>query len=533
MKHRADAMEDKDMRLHDSLDYWAGAQPGTEFAVQGERRLTYREALDAVNRLANAFVTAGLRVGDRAAVLSKNSIEYVLIYFAASKAGVAVVPLNYRLAVPEWTYILNDAQPRILIAAGQYLTAIDSFRSNVETVERFVASDAVGLAGWQNLHEWLSNQPDTPPERLVTEESDAYQMYTSGTTGHPKGAVLTHRAVTANVVQIGHVLQLGSGERSLVVAPLFHAGAVPTIFSCVSRGGCLYIQEDFDPPEVVRALSEERICYAVLVPSMIQACLVGVPDAAERSYDSLRLVYYGASPIAEQTLRSAVEVFQCGFVQSYGMTEATQALTFLSPADHRRGLDEQPKLLLSAGRPAMETEIRIVDNNDAPLPNGVPGEIVARGPQLMRSYWNRPEESAEVLRGGWLHTGDVGSMDDEGYVYVQDRLKDMIVSGGENVYPRVVEDVLFRHPAIADAAVIGVPDERWGEALKAVVVLRTGTTTTEEEIIGFCRGKLGGFELPRSVDFVDTLPRNPSGKVLKRNLREPYWIGRGRHVTGA
>ena len=521
------------MRLHDFLDYWADAQPETQFAMQGERRLTYREALGAVNRLANAFVDAGLRVGDRVAVLSKNSIEYVLIYFAASKAGVVVVPLNYRLAVPEWTYILNDAQPRMLIAAGQYLSTIDSFRSELETVEHFVASDAGGLVGWESFQDWVTDERSTPPGRPVTEESDAYQMYTSGTTGHPKGAILTHRAVTANVRQIGHVLQLEPAERSLVVAPLFHAGAVPSTFSCVSRGGCLYIQEAFDPSVVVRALSEERICYAVLVPSMIQACLVGVEDAAERSYDSLRLIYYGASAIAEQTLRSAVEVFQCGFVQSYGMTEATQTLTFLSPADHQRGLDEQPKLLLSAGRPATETEIRIVDENDAPLPHEVPGEIVARGPQLMRGYWNRPEESAQALRGGWLHTGDIGYIDDEGYLYVQDRLKDMIVSGGENVYPRVVEDVLFQHPAIADAAVIGVPDERWGETVKAIVVLRAGATTTEEEILGFCRGKLGGFELPRSVDFADALPRNPSGKVLKRDLREPYWSGRSRRVTGA
>ncbi len=521
------------MRLHDFLDRWADAWPGTQFAAQGERRPTYREAQAAVNRLANAFISAGLRVGDRVAVLSKNSIEYVLIYFAASKAGVAVVPLNYRLAVPEWTYILDDVQPRMLIADGQYLATIDGFRSKLVTVEHFVALGAAGLVGWESFHDWVTDEPSTPPDCLVTEESDAYQMYTSGTTGHPKGAVLTHRAVTANVRQIGHVLQLEPGERSLVVAPLFHAAAVPSTFTCVSRGGCLYIQEDFDPSEVIRALSEERICYAVLVPAMIQACLVGVPDAAKRSYDSLRLVYYGASPIAEQTLRWAMDAFQCGFVQSYGMTEATQALTFLSPADHRRGLDEQPELLLSSGSPATETEIRIVADNDTPLPNGTPGEIVARGPQLMRGYWDRPDESAEVLRGGWLHTGDVGSVDDEGYLYVQDRLKDMIVSGGENVYPRVVEDALFGHPDIADAAVIGVPDERWGETVKAVVVLRTGTTTTEEEIIGFCRGKLGSFELPRTVDFVDALPRNPSGKVLKRVVRERYWAGQNRRVAGA
>jgi acyl-CoA synthetase (AMP-forming)/AMP-acid ligase II len=526
-------MEAKRMRLHDFLDHWADARPGSEFAVHGERRLTYREALSAVNRIANAFVAAGLRVGDRVAVLSKNSIEYVLVYFAASKAGVAVVPLNRRLGVPEWKYVLDDARPRMLIAAGQYLTAIDSIRSKLETLEHFVTSDAVGLVGWESIRDWVTDGPSTPPECLVTEESDAYQMYTSGTTGHPKGAVLTHRAVTANARQIGHALQLEPAERSLVLTPLFHASAVPSTFSCISRGGCLYIQEDFDPSEVVRALSEERISYAALVPAMIQACLVGVPDAAERSYDSLRLIYYGASPIAERTLRWAMDVFRCGFVQSYGMTEAAQSLTFLSPADHRRGLDEQPKLLLSAGRPAMGTEIRTVDDNDAPVPNGALGEIVARGPQLMRGYLNRPEESAEVLRGGWLHTGDIGYVDEEGYLYVQDRLKDMIVSGGENVYPRIVEDVLFRHPAIADAAVIGVPDERWGETVKAVVVLRAGATATEEEIISFCRRKLGGFELPRSVDFVDALPRNASGKVLKRDLREPYWIGRDRRISGA
>jgi acyl-CoA synthetase (AMP-forming)/AMP-acid ligase II len=331
-------------------------------------------------------------------------------------------------------YILDDAQPRMLVAAEQYLTAIDGIRSELETtVERFVASDAVGLVGWESFQDWIAAEPSTPPERPVTEESAAYQMYTSGTTGHPKGAVLTHRAVTANVRRIGHALQLEPAERSLVVTPLFHASALPSTFSCVSRGGCLYIQEDFYPSEVVRALSEERICYAALVLSMIQACLVGVPDVAERSYGSLRLVYYGASPIAERTLRRAMDVFRCGFVQSYGMTEATQSLTFLSPADHRRGLDEQPKLLLSAGLPAKGAEIRIVDDNDAPLPNGALGKIVARGPQLMRGYWNLPDESAEVLRGGWLHTGDMGYVDDEGYLYVQDRLKDMIVSGGENV----------------------------------------------------------------------------------------------------
>ena len=522
------------MRLHDFLEYRAREQPAAEFAVLGERRLTYGEALAAVNRIANAFVEAGLQIGDRAAVLSKNSIEYFLLYFGASIAGVALVPLNYRLAPPEWTYILNDARPRVLLAGEPYLAAVDDFRPQLETVERFVALDAAGRAGWEDWPGWVADgRPSTPPERDVLDDADVYQMYTSGTTGRPKGAVIAQRALAANIVQNALLLRGGPGERGLVVTPLFHAGVVPSAFAWLSRGGAVYLLEDFKPAEVVRVLSEERIAYAVLVPAMIQACLVGAPDVAERRYDALELIYYGASPIAEQTLRRAIAVFGCDFVQTYGLTEATQVLTYLPPADHRRGLAERPELLLSAGRPVLGTDIRIVDDLDHPLLSGALGEIVVRGPQLMRGYWNRPEESAEALRGGWLHTGDIGYLDADGYLYVQDRLKDMIVSGGENVYPRVVEDVLFEHPAVADAAVIGVPDERWGEAVKAVIVRRGGTSVTEVEIVDFCRGRLGGFERPRSVDFVDALPRNPSGKVLKRLLREPYWAGQRRGVVGA
>jgi acyl-CoA synthetase (AMP-forming)/AMP-acid ligase II len=522
------------MRLHDFLEYWARAQPEAEFAVQRGRRLTYGEALAAANRVANAFIEAGLGIGDRAAALSKNSVEFLLLYFGASIAGVALVPLNYRLAPPEWAYILGDARPRVLLAGEAYLDAVEELRSRLETVERFVTLSADARAGWERFEEWIAgDRPSMPPDRYVSDEADAYQMYTSGTTGRPKGAVIAQGALATNIVQNALLLQGGVGERALVVTPMFHAAVIPSAFAWLSRGGSLVLMEDFTPAEVVRVLDEERIAYAVLVPAMIQACLVGAPDVAERRYDTLRLIYYGASPIAEQTLRRAMAVFGCDFVQTYGLTEATQVLTYLSPADHRRGLAERPELLLSSGRPVLGTEIRVVDSSDRPLPTGAPGEIVARGPQLMRGYWNRPDESAQSLRGGWLHTGDVGCLDDEGYLYVQDRLKDMIVSGGENVYPRAVEDVLFQHPGVADAAVIGVPDERWGEAVKAVVVLRAGMSVTEEELVGFCRGKLGGFERPRSVDFVDALPRNPSGKVLKRVLREPYWADQRRAVAGA
>jgi acyl-CoA synthetase (AMP-forming)/AMP-acid ligase II len=520
------------MRLHDYLDYQARIRPETDFAVMGDRRMSYGEADSAVNRLANALVASGLDASDRVALLSKNSIEYVLLFYAASKAGVVTVPLNYRLAGPEWAYIINDSGAKTVFASRDYVGAINGIKDELDNETRCVVigGEAEGWDGFENL---VSGQPDSAPDRAIKDEHDVFQMYTSGTTGRPKGAVLTHGAVTANMEQITLEISGAPGKRDLIVAPLYHAAAAITAFSAVVWGGCLYIQEDFNPMEVVRALSEEEIFVATLVPAMIQACLVYVPDVDKRNYDNLRTIVYGASPIAEETLRKAVAVFGCDFIQAYGMTETTAVLTLLLADDHRRALESEPDLLLSAGRPLVGTEIKIVDEDDNVLPPNEIGEIAGRGPQLMRGYWNLPDESSYALRGGWMHTGDAGILDENGYVYVQDRVKDMIVSGGENVYPRVVEEVLFKHPAVADAAVFGIPHDQWGETVKAAIVLREGATATEEEIIEFCKDKLGGFERPRSVDFVAALPRNPTGKVLKRELREPYWAGHKRRVAGS
>ncbi|MEX0800270.1 MAG: long-chain-fatty-acid--CoA ligase [Dehalococcoidia bacterium] len=521
------------MRLHDYLDYQARENPDTDFAVLGDRKMSYAEAEAEANRLANALAASGIEPGDRIALLSKNSLEYPIIFYAASKAGVVPVPLNYRLAAPEWAYITNDAGAKLLISSAAYVSVVDGFRDDLETCEKFVAIDAEGPEGWDDYRQWIGDQPASAPTRTVTEDHDVYQMYTSGTTGRPKGAVLTHGAVTAQIGQLQLVVRGEIGERTLVVAPMYHAAAAITLFITVAGGGTLYVQEDFNPLEVVRALSEERITQTTLVPAMIQACLVFVPDAGGRDYTHLRRITYGASPIAEETLRKAADVFKCDFAQGYGMTETTAVLTYLLPTDHERAMRDKPDLIASAGRPIVGTELRIVDEDDNDVPIGEIGEIVARGPQLMRGYWNLPDESAEALRGGWMHTGDAGIVDDEGYVYIQDRVKDMIVSGGENIYPREVEEVLFKHPAVADAAVIGVPHDQWGETVMAIIVLRDGQTATEEEIMEFCRDKLGGYKRPRTVSFINTLPRNPTGKVLKRQLREPYWEGQKRRVAGS
>jgi acyl-CoA synthetase (AMP-forming)/AMP-acid ligase II len=513
------------MRLHDYLEYWARIQPEAEFAVLGERRLGYAEADAAANRLANALCAAGLQRGDRVAYLSKNSLEYVLFYYACSKSGVVPVPLNYRLAAPEWEFIVGDAGAKLLLASAEFAPAIDAVREALPSVKTWVA---LGEAprGWQGWQAFLGDAPATPPDREVSVDCELYQMYTSGTTGRPKGAVLLQRSVCQNLVQANVQFGLAPGERTLIVAPLYHAAAGVCCFATVASGGSLFVQEEFAPAAVVDALAGEDIAVALLVPAMIQFCLVAVPDVAERDYTRLRLIVYGASAIAEQTLRQATSVFRC-----YGMTETTAVATQLTVADHERALREKPELLLSAGRPALGTRIRVVDERGEDVATGEIGEILVRGPQLMQGYWNRDEANAEALRGGWMHTGDAGVLDEEGYLYVQDRVKDMIISGAENIYPREIEEVLYLHESVAEAAVIGVPDDQWGESVKAVVVLKEGTAASAEEIMAFCAGRLGGYKRPRSVDIIEALPRNLSGKVLKKDLREPYWRGRERRVN--
>jgi acyl-CoA synthetase (AMP-forming)/AMP-acid ligase II len=518
------------MRLHDFLEFHARIRPESDFAVMGPRTVRWGEANAAANRLANAMVAAGLQVGDRIAVLSKNCSEYLLIYFACSKAGVVPVPLNYRLAPPEWAYIIGDAGARLLLARGELVRAIEPVRPELK-VERFIAIDAEA-EGWESLASFTAGHAETWSDRGVTDDHDVYQMYTSGTTGRPKGAVLQHRALAANLQQAQLTFQPRPGERTLIVAPMYHVAAGITMFSSLAVGGCIYVQEEFDPAAVVRAMAEERIGMALLVPVMIQLCLVHVTDAATRQYPDLRLIVYGGSAIAEQTLRTALATFRCDFVQGYGMTELTAIATNLLPEDHRRALAGEPGLLVSAGRALLGTDVRVVDADDCPVPTGTIGEVVVRGPQVMRGYWNRPDATEEALRGGWMHTGDAGTMDAAGYLYIQDRVKDMIVTGGENVYPREIEELLYQHPAVAEAAVIGVPDPTWGEAIKAIVVLRAGASATAEELVAALEGKLADYKHPRSVDFVAALPRNPSGKVLKRELREPYWAGHSRRVGG-
>jgi acyl-CoA synthetase (AMP-forming)/AMP-acid ligase II len=353
-------------------------------------------------------------------------------------------------------------------------------------------------------------------------------MYTSGTTGLPKGAVVTHASVDANQIQMRTSAPVFPGDHRLIVMPLYHAGAAMSMIQVIAAGASMRTMAKFEPEECVRVIAEEGVTHLSLVPAMIHAMLNQVTDLDPRRFATLRTISYGASPITEETLRRSLEVFGCGFQQAFGQTETSAALTMLDTRAHERALAGEPHLLRSCGRALVGTELAVIDGDGKAVDAGVVGEVVARGPQMMRGYWNLPDATGETLVEGWLHTGDAGYLDDEGFLYLADRMKDLIVSGGENIYPREIEEVIARMPGVSEAAVIGVPDPRWGESVKACVV--AAEHVTENDVITWCRDHLATYKAPRSVDFVDTLPRNPSGKVLKRELRAPYWADQARQV---
>jgi acyl-CoA synthetase (AMP-forming)/AMP-acid ligase II len=466
------------MRLHDLLDTWAVRQPDAELVLTPDRRLTYRDALRQADRLAARFIDGGARRGDRVAVVASDDVGLLVAWFAASKAGMAIVPIARELPAAERAAALLAAQPR-LILNGRALARV---------------------------------RPATPGNPDALAQLPA---------GPGRAAVLTHRAVTAAVAQASIMLRVRPGERTLLAAPLRSTAIVPGALATIASGGSVHIPASADPSDVLQALAEEHIQTAVLPPHTLEACVDVLRNGPPRHFGALRTVYYTGAPVSPAALRCATRRLGCDFVQSYGLTEATHALTFLSPADHRRGVAEQPELLLSAGRPAPGTEVRIAGDAGLPLPAGAAGEIVARGPQLMSGYWERPAETATVLRNGWLRTGDAGYVDAAGYLYVRERLSDVIpTGGGEPVSPRLVEERLLDHPAIADAAVIGVRNGGDRPQVTAVVVVRPRCTVSADEVIAFCGGERG--ERPQAVEFVRELPRGATGRLRRDALRARY-----------
>jgi acyl-CoA synthetase (AMP-forming)/AMP-acid ligase II len=533
------------------LQYWRYAWPGEENGMhighlltraalrwperpawlQGNHVITFRQAEARVNRLAHALAGLGATPGDRIGMLLPNCYQGLETILAPMKGGMAVVPMNARLHPEEHAYILNDSGARILIYGADFRTHLEAMRPSLTTVEHCICvGDPAGDA--LDFEDVLVGQPETPPKVMIEPDDLAWIFYTSGTTGRPKGAMLTQRNLLAMVELF--LLDLNPAVATDV---LLHAAAIThgsgcAIFHHIARGAASAFPatRSFDPPQIFAAIQRYRVTTMFLAPTMVHM-LTQSPARIDYDLSSLHTIFYGGGPMYVEQLQEALRAFGPIFVQLFGQGESPMCITSLPKEAHITAGDPvKERRLASAGRETIGMCVRIVDDDDHELPANEHGEIVVRGDLVMRGYWNNPEATAETLRHGWHHTGDVGYLDEDGYLYITDRKKDMIISGGANIYPREIEEVICTHPSVLEVSVVGVPDEKWGESVKALVVTRPGMSVSETEIIEHCRRGLASYKKPSSVEFLEALPKNAYGKILKRELREPYWRGQARRV---
>ncbi len=476
--------------------------------ICGNISLTYAETWSRCRRLAGALAQLGVQPGDRVAILAANSHQYLEVYMAVPAAGLVIVPLNSRHAESELRYALKDSGTRLLITDREPGTL-------AETVERVVSlpNEYEGL---------LADASEVELGVGVTEDSLAGLFYTGGTTGVSKGVMLSHRNLIANATNWLIATQQGPEDTYLVIAPLFHAAGSLAVLATVWSGGCQVILPAFDPVGALDLIEAEKVTTTLGVPTMI-AALAEAQLASPRQVASLRSLIHGGSPIATEVVRRAHLAFpDTELIHGYGATETAPLATVLR---HEEELVDG-ELARSCGQAVAGVDVRICDDNGEEMPPGAVGEVVVRGPNVMQGYWNKPEQTAEVFRHGWYYTGDLGYMHEQGFVFLVDRAKDMIVSGGENVYCTEVEEILYQHPAVLEATVFGVPDERWGEAVHAVVVPRPQHDVDASILMAFCREHIAGYKMPKSIDFqTEPLPKSGPGKILKRELRAPFWEG--------
>ena len=524
-----------DRTLVDTLARQVRERPLRPAIRRGGRVLGFAELDDESARLAQALKAMGVGPGDRVACLSQHHIECLLLTLAACRLGAVCLPVNWRLSSQELEYILGHGQAVFLMVDAVFVPAVS--RERLPALRVTVCTEGAS-AGLEGLARWVA--PHAPLRETVPAgpDDDALQLYSSGTTGLPKGVVLTHRGLLSTCETVARDWGFGVGDVNGNPLPTFHVAGMTMLLLTLWAGGETVAFSTFEPGEFIAAVGGDGITHAFLVPAML-LFMLQQPGVRAADYRGLRLIAYGGSPISDALLKEAMDVFGCDFLQVYGMTEVSGPITFLMPDDHRAALADPARAaaLRSAGRPAGGARLRIVDPlllHD--LPDGSVGEIWVESVRNLKGYWRDGPATERAFpegrneRGGWLRTGDAGYLQD-GLLYIHDRIKDMIISGGENIYPAEVENVLMAHPDVADGAVIGVPDDTWGEAVKACVVLRPGASADAAELIAYLRARLAHYKCPRSVDFHEALPRNPSGKLLKRLLREPYWHDRARAVN--
>lgn len=519
-----------EMVLQDLCRRSAKFNPHKTAVVSKENRFTFGEFYERTNRIAQGLIGLGVKKGDRIAVLMNNGHQYIELYFAIPKTGGIITPLNYRLAGQELSWIVNNAEASVLIFQENYLPAVEAIKSELKCVKCYICTEG-SHSGTMNYGKLISQSSAKEPEVDVHDDDVVSIFYTSGTTGTPKGAMLTHRNIISNCNLINVENKIKAGDVFLIVAPMYHTITPACMYAHMYRGNTNVVMEQFDPKILLETIEKEKVSHVFLVPSMINFTL-DFPGVKNYDLSSLRMIFYGGSPIPVNRVKEAMAVFGCELCQGFGMTEIGPcAVSVLSSEDHLgTDLPAWEERLSSVGRNFTNVEAKIVDPDDEEAPIGAVGEVCVRGQNVMKGYWKRPEETSEALRGGWFHTGDLGRMDEDGYLYLVDRKKDMIISGAENIYSAEVENALNSHPAVLEVAVIGVPDEKWGEAVKAVVVLREGIKATEEELIEHCKQRLASYKKPKSIAFMECLPRNVMGKVLKTELREKYWKGYEKRV---
>ncbi len=519
-----------ELQLTEGLHRQVRFSPDAVATVFGDRRQTWRQLAGRSARLAAVLHGVAMKKNDRVAKLALNSDRYLEYMLGVWWGGGALNPVNTRWSPAEVAFSLDDCDTRILLIDDHFASWCGELRSRSRSLQHIIyVGDGDAPEGTLHLEKLIkSAQP--VPDACRAGEDLAGVFYTGGTTGFPKGVMLSHNALLGNAICGLLDVNYSQDEVVLAVSPIFHQAGMCILIRALVRGCRTVYVEAFDPPKVLRAISQERATFTLMVPTMLQR-LIEHPDFGSYDSSSLRKIIYGASPINESFLNKLLKALpNIDFYQGYGMTETGGPYTVLPAECHRSSNDSDRARLRSAGRPAWGIDMRIMDIEGVEVPVGKVGEVVARGVGMMQGYWGRDKETREAFRDGWLRSGDMGYVDDEGYLFIVDRLKDMIVSGGENVYSAEVENALSRHPAIATCAVIGIPSERWGEQVHAVVVLRQGARATIAELRDHCREYIAGYKCPASIEFRETLPLSGAGKLLKHELRAPYWEGKIRHV---
>jgi acyl-CoA synthetase (AMP-forming)/AMP-acid ligase II len=499
------------INIGDFLTRRSRLTPDREGLVCEGVRRTYKELNDRANHLANAMTALGIGHGDRVSILAFNEPEYYDMYFGLGKIGTTLVPVNYRLAGPEIQYILSDCESKVLVFGPEYAEVVDSIRNDIPTKEFIAISE--DPPEWAKSYEALIGEASEKEPEITGGDDDTLTiLYTSGTTGRPKGAELTHAYYYWNSVNLMCTLGLDIGNTNLIALPLFHIGALAAPPWVVHSGGKVVLLRTLDPQRFLELIEAEKVTGFGSVPQLLDFLKL-VPDFEKYDWSSIRTIMVYAAPVPV-TLIKEYEAVGIEVRQLYGLTECNTGTVL----DSENAIEK----VGSCGRPFFHTEVRVVDDNDRDLAPGEKGEVLLRAPNMMKGYLNRPEETAAAIKDGWLHTGDIAKMDEDGFLYILDRKKDMIISGGENIYPAEIEDALLNNPKVADVGVIGYPHERWGEAVKAIVVIKEGQALTEEELIEWCQGKIGRFKIPKTVVFTDAIPRTPTGKILKTELRKQF-----------